>query len=51
MNNEYTKEELLEKSSITSAIFLLDQKMEPEEFLDRITAIALFFNNLNEKEI
>ncbi|MEG1256223.1 hypothetical protein [Clostridium sp.] len=35
---------------MTSAIFLLDQKIDPSEFLDRIKAIALFFNNLTQKD-
>lgn len=51
VNNEFTKEDLLKHRTITSAIFLLDQKIKPIEFLQRIKAIALFFNNLNEKEI
>ncbi|MBB6713469.1 Rpn family recombination-promoting nuclease/putative transposase [Clostridium gasigenes] len=32
VNNSYTKEELLERKSMTSAIFLLDQKIKPLEF-------------------
>jgi hypothetical protein len=51
VNNKYSKEELLKNKSITSAIFLLDQKIEPKEFLDRIKTIALFFDSLNEKEL
>lgn len=51
VNNKYSKEELIKNKNITSAIFLLDQKVEPKEFLDRIMAIALFFDSLNEKEI
>jgi hypothetical protein len=31
-NNKYTKEELIKNRNITSAIFLLDQKVEPLEF-------------------
>ncbi len=50
VNNNYSKEELIENNSITSAIFLLDQKIDAEEFLNRIKSIALFFSNLNEKE-
>lgn len=50
VNNKYTKEELIKNKRITSAIFLLDQKIDPEEFLERIKAIALFFDNLSEKE-
>jgi predicted transposase/invertase (TIGR01784 family) len=51
VNNKFSKEDLIKNKSITSAIFLLDQKVEPREFLDRIKTIALFFNSLNEKEI
>jgi predicted transposase/invertase (TIGR01784 family) len=51
VNNKYSKEELIKEKSVTSAIFLLDQKIEPKEFLDRIKTIALFFNSLNEKEL
>jgi hypothetical protein len=51
VNNKFSKEDLIKNKSITSAIFLLDQKIEPREFLDRIKTIALFFNSLNEKEI
>lgn len=51
INNKYTKENLLNLKSMTSAIFLLDQKIDPQEFLQRIKAIALFFNGLNEKEL
>jgi len=51
VNNKYFKKELIENKSITSAIFLLDQKIDPKEFLDRIKTIALFFDMLNEKEL
>jgi hypothetical protein len=51
VNNKYSKEELIKNKGITSAIFLLDQKIEPKEFLDRIKTIALFFDSLNEKEM
>lgn len=51
VNNKYSKEELINNKGITSAIFLLDQKIEPKEFLDRIKTIALFFDSLNEKEM
>lgn len=50
VNNNYTKEELIMNKSMTSAIFLLEQKIDPQEFLDRIKTIALFFDNLSEKE-
>jgi hypothetical protein len=36
INHKYTKEELIKNRNITSAIFLLDQKVEPLEFLDRL---------------
>jgi len=46
INNQYTKEELIKNKNITSAIFLLDQKVEPLDFIDRVKAIALEFNKL-----
>lgn len=48
INHEYTKEELIKNNNITSAIFLLDQKVEPLEFLDRLKAVALEFNRLTD---
>ena len=48
VNHEYTKEELIKNNNITSAIFLLDQKVEPLEFLDRLKAVALEFNKLTD---
>jgi hypothetical protein len=51
MNNKYSKQELLNFKNMTSAIFLLDQKIDPQEFLQRIKAIALFFDGLSEKEL
>jgi predicted transposase/invertase (TIGR01784 family) len=51
INNGFSKEELLKYKTVTSAIFLLDQKINPHEFLQRIKAIALFFSALNEKEL
>jgi Putative transposase, YhgA-like. len=53
VNHQYTKEELIKNNNITSAIFLLDQKVEPLEFLNRLKAVALEFNRLatREKEI
>ena len=51
VNNKYSKEELIKNKGITSAIFLLDQKIDPKEFLDRIKTVALFFDSLNEKEM
>jgi hypothetical protein len=50
INNEYSKEELVKNKNITSAIFLLDQKVEPLEFLDRLKTIALEFNKLTDRE-
>ena len=35
----------------TSVIFLLDKKVDPEEFLQRIKSIALYFNSLSKDEI
>ena len=53
VNHQYSKEELIKNNSITSAIFLLDQKVEPLAFISRIKAIALEFNRLtnNQKNI
>ncbi|MDR3597701.1 Rpn family recombination-promoting nuclease/putative transposase [Clostridium sp.] len=53
VNHQYTKEELSKNNNITSAIFLLDQKVEPLEFLNRLKVVALEFNRLTirEKEI
>ena len=50
VNHQYTKEELIKNNSITSAIFLLDQKVEVLEFMDRIKAIALEFNKLTDNQ-
>ena len=50
INHRYTKEELIKNNNITSAIFLLDQKVEPLEFLDRIKAVALQFNDLTDTQ-
>lgn len=49
-NHEYTKEELIKNNNITSAIFLLDQKVEPLEFLNRLKVVALEFNRLTDRE-
>lgn len=51
INHRYTKNELIEKKCITSAIFMLDQKVEAIEFLDRIKDIVLFFDSLSDKEL
>ena len=48
INHEYTKEELIKNNNITSAIFLLDQKVDPLEFMHRLKAVALEFNKLTE---
>ncbi|WP_074042224.1 Rpn family recombination-promoting nuclease/putative transposase [Desnuesiella massiliensis] len=48
--NKYEKEELMELGNIASAIFLLDQKVDIEEFIERVKDIALDFNNLNEEQ-
>lgn len=50
INNNYSKEELLKLKSVTGAIFLLDQKINNEEFLDRIKLIALTFDNMSSSE-
>ena len=50
INHEYTKEDLIKNNNITSAIFLLDQKVEPLEFLDRLKAVALEFNKLTDTQ-
>ena len=51
VNNGFTKEELMKKKDATSAIFLLDQKIKPEEFLERVASIALFFDGLSEEQL
>ncbi|MPQ43234.1 Rpn family recombination-promoting nuclease/putative transposase [Clostridium tarantellae] len=51
INHNYSKEELLNCKTMTSAIFLLEQKIDPYEYLQRIKSIALFFNTLNPKDI
>ena len=51
VNNGFTKEELVKSKNVTSAIFLLDQKIDALEFLQRIKAIALFFDGLSKTEI
>ncbi|MGL5084565.1 MAG: Rpn family recombination-promoting nuclease/putative transposase [Clostridium sp.] len=50
INNDFTKEELIKNKNVTSAIFLLDQKIDAFEFLQRIKAVALFFNGLTQAE-
>lgn len=51
VNNGFTKEELVDSKNVTAAIFLLDQKIIPQEFLDRVKAIALFFDGLSNEEL
>ena len=51
VNNDFTKEELIDNKNVTAAIFLLDQKIDALEFLQRIKAIALFFDSLSDVEI
>lgn len=51
INNGFNKEELVENKNVTSAIFLLDQKITPNEFLDRVKSIALFFDKLSDEEL
>ena len=50
VNHQYAKEDLIKNNNITSAIFLLDQKVEPLEFLDRLKAVALEFNKLTDSQ-
>jgi len=51
VNNSYSKEELIKSKNVTAAIFLLDQKIDALEFLQRIKAIALFFDSLTDVEV
>lgn len=48
--NRYDKEILLQKESISSAIFLLDQKVGYEEYMNRLVTIVKFFSKLTEEE-
>lgn len=48
--NKYEKEELMQLKNIVSAVFLLDQKVDVEEFISRVKDIAINFNSLNEKQ-
>ena len=50
INNNYSKEKLLTFKSVTGAIFLLDQKVDEEEFLERIKLIALTFDKMSHSE-
>jgi predicted transposase/invertase (TIGR01784 family) len=51
VNNGFTKKELVKNKNVTSAIFLLDQKITPTEFLNRVKEIALFFDGLTDEEL
>ncbi|OCB00900.1 Rpn family recombination-promoting nuclease/putative transposase [Clostridium beijerinckii] len=48
--NKYEKDELMKLKNIASAVFLLDQKVDVEEFISRIKEIAINFNNLTEEQ-
>ncbi|OOM14657.1 Rpn family recombination-promoting nuclease/putative transposase [Clostridium saccharobutylicum] len=48
--NKYEKEELMQLKNIVSAVFLLDQKVDVEEFISRVKDIAINFNSLTEKQ-
>ncbi|AKN29997.1 transposase [Clostridium carboxidivorans P7] len=48
--NKYEKEELMELKNLVSAVFLLDQKVDIEEFISRVKDIAIDFNNLTEEQ-
>lgn len=50
-DEKLTKDNLIELKNVTSAIFLLDQKIDALEFLQRIKVIALYFNSLSNTEI
>ncbi|MGL4452963.1 MAG: Rpn family recombination-promoting nuclease/putative transposase [Sarcina sp.] len=51
VNNGFTKEELIDKKNATSAIFLLDQKIDLQEFLERVATIAIFFDKLTKEQL
>lgn len=48
--NRFDKEFLIQKESISSAIFLLDQKVDYREFLKRLATIVKAFDNLTSAE-
>lgn len=50
-DEKFNKENLVISQNVTSAIFLLDQKVDALEFLERIKVIALYFDSLSETEI
>ncbi|MGL5676991.1 MAG: Rpn family recombination-promoting nuclease/putative transposase, partial [Cellulosilyticaceae bacterium] len=47
--NKYSKEQLIEIENIVSAIFLLDQKVDMEEFIRRAALVATEFENLKDE--
>ena len=49
-DEEFSKEKLIKNRNVTSAIFLLDQKMNALEFFERIKVIALYFDGLTDTE-
>ncbi|MEG0855775.1 MAG: Rpn family recombination-promoting nuclease/putative transposase [Terrisporobacter sp.] len=48
--NRYNSKDLMEKGDISSAIFLLDQDNDIEELLYKIRDIALYYNNLSDRD-
>ena len=50
-DEKLNKDALIDLKNVTAAIFLLDQKMDAIEFLERIKVIALYFNSLSDAEI
>jgi len=48
--NRYNTKELMQKGDISSAIFLLDQDNNMNELLLKIRDIALYFDNLSDKD-
>lgn len=51
VNHDFSKEELEKSKNVSSAIFLLDQKIDAIEFMNRIRVIALYFDNLSKEEM
>lgn len=41
---------MIKNNNIISAIFLLDQKVDPLEFLNRLKVVAVEFNRLTHRE-
>ena len=48
--NRFDKNLLIQKESISSAIFLLDQKVNHQEFISRLVTIVKAFDNLSPSE-